>query len=99
MYQGPPRKKVSTVVRQTEGSMELDQIAVLLTAIGLAGGLIWLVIRLATKPLETVVANNTQAMTRVFATLDRHETELQEHGEAIAVLDERTTKPVRKRSA
>lgn len=79
--------------------MSNDTLGLIFTAIIAAAGLIWLIMRLATKPLEKVVENNTQAMTHVFEILDRHECELKDHGEHIAVLDERTTKPARKRSA
>lgn len=83
--------------------MENETIGIILTALGLGGGLIWLVIKLSTKPLidriEIVVENNTAAMNRVFTILDRHESELKDHGEHIAALDERTAKPARKRSA
>ncbi len=76
-----------------------ETIGLILTALGLAAGLIWLVIRLSTKPLEEVVKNNTATMERVFAILERHECELKEHGEDIAKLEERTSKPTRKRGA
>lgn len=90
--------------------MSNDTLGLIFTAIIAAAGLIWLVIKLATKPLEvlvktngqqlqTVVDNNTNAMTRIYTILDRHECELKDHGEHIAALDERTQKPARKRSA
>jgi len=72
-------------------------IEVVLPIVIAAAGLIWLIIRLSTKPLEKVVENNTKAMDRVFTILDRHETELKEHGEDIAVLQ--AAKPARKRTA
>ena len=77
--------------------MSNETLGLALTAIGMAGGLIWLIIRLATKPLEQVVKNNTTAMERIFKILERHECELKEHGESIAALDERTAK--KRRSA
>ena len=79
--------------------MSNETIGIVLTIIGMAAGLIWLIIRLTTKPLEKVVENNTAAMSRIYDILDRHECELKDHGEHIAVLDERTAKPARKRSA
>lgn len=72
--------------------MTTETLSIALTAIGMAGGLIWLIIRLATRPLEQVVKNNTAAMDRIFTILDRHEEKLSEHGESIAALDERTAK-------
>lgn len=75
--------------------MQVD-IEVILPIVIAAAGLIWLIIRLSTKPLEEVVKNNTEAMTRVFTILDRHETELKEHGEDIAVLQAKP--PTRRRS-
>jgi len=76
--------------------MTNETISLILTALGLSAGLIWLVIRLSTRPLveniKTVIENNTAAMTRVFEILDRHDRELKEHGEDIAKLEERTKK-------
>lgn len=72
--------------------MTNEQLALGLTIASMAAGLIWLIIRLATKPLEQVVKNNTVAMERIYTILDRHEHELKEHGETIAVLDERTSR-------
>jgi ABC-type enterochelin transport system substrate-binding protein len=72
--------------------MNNEQIGLALTILGMAAGLIWLIIRLTTKPLEKVVENNTAAMGRIYDILDRHEEKLSEHGESIAALDERTAK-------
>ena len=77
--------------------MDNETIGLTLTALGMAAGLIWFIIRMATKPLEQVVKNNTAAMGRIMDRLDKHEDKLSEHGEAIACLDERTAK--KKRSA
>jgi membrane peptidoglycan carboxypeptidase len=90
--------------------MDNETLSIVLTLVGMAAALIWLIIRLATKPLEvlvktngqqlqTVVDNNTAAMTRIYTILDRHECELKDHSEHIAALDERTQKPARKRTA
>ena len=51
--------------------MDNETLGIALTAIGMAAALIWLIIRLATKPLETVVKNNTTAMERLYAIVDR----------------------------
>lgn len=72
--------------------MTTETLSIALTAIGMAAALIWLIIRLATKPLEQVVQNNTTAMERLYAIVDRHECELKDHSEHIAALDERTAK-------
>ena len=79
--------------------MTTETLSIALTTIGMAAALIWLIIRLATKPLEQVVRNNTTAMERLYAIVDRHECELKDHSEHIAALDERTQKPARKRTA
>lgn len=79
--------------------MTTETLSIAHTIIGMAAALIWLIIRLATKPLEQVVRNNTTAMERLYAIVDRHECELKDHSEHIAALDERTQKPARKRSA
>jgi hypothetical protein len=41
--------------------MDNETLSIVLTIVGMAAALIWLIIRLATKPLEQVVKNNTTA--------------------------------------